>query len=120
MELKASAEQLVDALRNIADDIENGMDSGETELGEWALQESEADDDEEDPYVEDPVEELEFDDRFSDLEGIEDYSEEDEEFYDLPQDEVDDYEDDLVKEHRRSRRNKHSADYDEEEDRWED
>lgn len=120
MELKASAEQLIDALRNIADDIENGMDSGDTELGEWALQETEDDDEEEDPYIEDAVEELYFNDNFSDLGDIEDYSEEDEELYELPQDEVDDYEDDVVKEHRRSRRNKHSADYDEEEDRWED
>lgn len=120
MEFKASPEQLIDALRSIADDIENGMDSGETELGEWALQETEYDDEEEDPYVEDAVEELEFNDNFSDLGDIEDYSEEDEEFYELPQDEVDDYEDVVVQEHRRARRNKHSADYDEEEDRWED
>lgn len=41
----ARAEEIIDSLLQIADDIEIGFDSGTTPIGEWAIEEQ--------PYVED-------------------------------------------------------------------
>lgn len=45
----AEAEEIMDSLRQIADEIEAGADAGTTPLGEWALQEQPARDDDDDP-----------------------------------------------------------------------
>lgn len=39
----AEAEEIIDALRQIADEIEQGYDGGTTPIGEWAIEEQ--------PYV---------------------------------------------------------------------
>lgn len=118
MEFTGEAETLIESLRQIADDIENGLDSGSTELGEWALQEQEYSEDEED-YEDDPYapEPLNFD------EPDDEYTEDNEEVDFVPtQDEiVDDFEDPYVDEYRRNRRQRSNhADWDENEAAWED
>lgn len=35
----AKAEEIIDSLRQIADDIEIGFDSGTTPIGEWVIEE---------------------------------------------------------------------------------
>lgn len=41
----SEAEEIIDALRQIADEIEQGYDGGTTPIGEWTIEEQ--------PYVED-------------------------------------------------------------------
>lgn len=119
MELTGESETLIESLRQIADDIENGLDSGSTELGEWALQEQEYTEAEDEDYEDDPYapEPLDFD------EPEDEYIEDSEDIDFVPvQDEiVDDFEDPYVDEYRRKRRQRSNrTDWDENEAAWED
>lgn len=119
MDLSGEAEVIIDALRQIADDIENGLDSGTTELGEWAIQEHEDDLDEEDPTEEDDYtpEPLNFDHENDDF-----YAEEEEsiDFESHHEDIVEDFEDPYVDDYRRNRRHNNQLDWDEDDAAWED
>lgn len=118
MELTGEAETLIESLRQIADDIENGLDSGSTELGEWALQEQEYTEDEEDyeddPYAPDPLYCEEPEDEY--IEESEDVD-----FIPAQEEIVDDFEDPYVDEYRRNRRQRSNrTDWDENDAAWED
>lgn len=119
MELRGDADVIIDALRQIADDIESGLDSGSTEFGEWSLNELDADDEDDDfDYESDEFipEPLNFDDQETE------YTEEDEiELIGESSDEiVDDFEDPYIDEYRRRNRSRNDSEYDENDAVWED
>lgn len=119
MELRGDADAIIDALRQIADDIESGLDSGSTEFGEWSLNELETDEDDADFDLgsdEYRPELLNFDDQETE------YTEEDEIecISDLADDIVDDFEDPYIDEYRRRKRRRNNSDYDENDAAWED
>lgn len=120
MELRGDADAIIDALRQIADDIESGLDSGSTEFGEWSLNELDADeeDDDFDHESDDFIpESLNFDDQETEYTEEEDdidlIGESDDEI-------VDDFEDPYIAEYRRRKRSRNDSDYDENDAAWKD